>query len=62
MNIKKEIYDMLVDIIKHESFSCTQPVEYDYHEYSACEKCSNCLTRKRLKSTGIKEFEHFWSK
>ena len=60
MNIKKDVYVTLIDVIRRSNFTCSQPVEVDYDEYVACEKCSNCLDRKRLQETGIKEFEHIW--
>ena len=54
--IKPNIYKLLISIIQHQSFACTQAVEVDYHEYAACEKCYNCLTRKKLKKPGSKNF------
>ena len=60
MTIKKDVYTTLIDVIRHSNFACSQPIEFDYHEYVACEKCSNCLNRKRLQETGIKEFENIW--
>lgn len=60
IEIPKEIYDILV-YYAQIGVECTKPKEIDYHEYSACGKCNNCLYRAKLRDSNLKEFQHFWS-
>ena len=35
----------IVNLIEFIPLACSDPIEYDYHEYAACEKCPNCKLR-----------------
>lgn len=52
----RALVDELIAIIRSNPMGCTNPVEYDYHEYAACKKCNNCRNRKRLQELGFKGF------
>lgn len=56
---KDDLIELLLKAVGGSSLACSSPVEYDYHEWCACEKCFNCETRKRLATEfGLKQF---WS-
>lgn len=61
VTLPKETYDLLISIIKGDSHACQNPDEIDYHDYVACGKCRNCEARQKLKASGLKEFEGYWS-
>ena len=60
MSLTPEHYEVIVSLAQRANLCCRKPVEIDFDEEVACEKCENCLTRKRLQETGLPEFKHMW--